>query len=64
VLGWAAFSDTAIHYVYVKSPLRRCGVAAMLLGAIGARIHYTHETRAGKYITGEMRYDPYQFFTR
>lgn len=31
IFGWAAASDTALHYVYVKEPYRKRGIAGQLV---------------------------------
>lgn len=54
IFGWAAFGPTepaTLHYVYVKSPYRKLGVARALLSRLTDEpqpetIHCTHWTRA------------------
>lgn len=52
ILGWACWlirSDVAaVHYVYVKAPFRRLGIASQLLTAGPAVQVCTHFTRAAK----------------
>lgn len=56
VFGYAVCERTAsglvVHWLYVKHPFRRLGVAGRLLSAAGAgdvaTIQHTHETDAGK----------------
>lgn len=65
IVGWAAVEPGGIptvHYVYVKHPFRRYGVAKALLSPLkGESVAYTHETPALRRLpipTGWV-YDPY-----
>jgi ribosomal protein S18 acetylase RimI-like enzyme len=51
IFGWAAFEKRAgvlvLHYLYVKEPFRRYGIATRLLRTLSAKgCQYTHHTKA------------------
>jgi GNAT superfamily N-acetyltransferase len=49
ILGYMIFerANAAIHYVYVKSPVRRFGIAKRLIECVEGK-YYTHDTFEGK----------------
>jgi hypothetical protein len=60
VVGWVCrdLAFPIVHYVYVKHPFRRTGIASVLVS--GSKRH-THQTRAGELLfrrRGSL-YDPY-----
>lgn len=60
VIGWACFTSTALHYVYVKQAYRRLGVAREILGEHPQQWH-THDTRAGRHLAAALgtKFNPY-----
>ena len=67
VFGWCVFVPPNVaHYVYVKEPFRRCGLATELLaeafggGALsgGGAIYATHWTRHADWLKLPLRYRP------
>lgn len=46
IIGWSAINGQACHYVYVKSPFRRMGIARTLLASIDPTktVTYSHKT--------------------
>ena len=65
VLGWAVGeSGKLLHYLHVKDPFRRLGIARQLLSALSLELkglRYTHATRAGEAIMARFNgdYDPW-----
>lgn len=65
ILGWVAYErlhdGVACHYVYVKDPFRRRGLATELLkhatAQVDARHFYTFRTRQSAYFPG-WQYEP------
>lgn len=44
VLGWAVVEGPLVHYVYIKPPFRRHGMATALLADVKKPFVYTHWT--------------------
>lgn len=59
IFGWALAKGAHLHYVYVKQPFRRLGVAKALV--VPAVKWYTFETPAGLTLAKslQLRYDPW-----
>ena len=56
LLGYVVWEPGTLHYVYVKHPYRREGLASRLLEATGLQrgFHYTHHTEAGRALALRM----------
>lgn len=57
VLGWSVSEPDAVHYVYVKPPFRRYGVATALLAHVNRPFTFTHYT----YILRDLKLDGCSF---
>lgn len=68
IVGWVAVEPgdvPRLHYVYVKHPFRRFGIAKRLVAPLlGAAVTYTHETPVLRRLTVPKgwRYNPFAFF--
>ena len=56
IVGFAAFTGPELHYVYVKQPFRKMGIARMLLDGV-AITRYTFRSRQARPPSG-WRYTP------
>jgi hypothetical protein len=56
LLGYVVWEPGTLHYVYVKHPYRKEGLASRLVAATGLRagFHYTHHTEAGRTLALRM----------
>ena len=65
IFGWCCFKDQyemhILHYIYVKQPFRRFGIAQALLNSIGSLDIITHKTEMGDLLS-ETFYNPYIFY--
>lgn len=61
IMGWATTWAGGVHYVYVKFPYRRLGIARRLLEHLPERSRYTHQTAivASLPVPREWEFDPY-----
>lgn len=60
ILGWIAFeAPNVLHYVYVKQPFRRRGLATFLLNAadLSYPIKATHKTYAWEFLKHKGKRD-------
>ncbi len=48
LVGFAAASGEALHYVYIRDGFRRAGHARQLIGELGTLHRYTFQTGAGE----------------
>jgi len=66
ILGWAVIErPNVLHYVYVKEPFRRLGIARRLVAEVPARFRFTHYHQNADQFVNKFRgdkggmYDPY-----
>lgn len=68
IVGWVAVEPgdvPRLHYVYVKHPFRRFGIAKRLVAPLlGSAVTYTHETPVLRRLTvpSQWTYNPFLFF--
>jgi hypothetical protein len=60
IVGWIVYEDDTVHYVYVKNPLRKFGVAKLLLSKAKPK-SYSHHTKYARFLNQGLVYDPYKF---
>lgn len=62
ILGWLVAEGPTLHFVYVKGPFRRFGVARALVGSSAYR-EFTHWTYDGDHLVKkhpDWKYNPYR----
>jgi len=62
IIGWICTEDKNIlHYIYVKSPFRRSGIAELLIAEsdLVDTVIVTHETEMLKHLKLRSEYNPY-----
>jgi hypothetical protein len=63
IFGYAVFDSDAVHWIYVKHPLRRMGLASRIVDEIPhiSKFFHTHETPHGMRLIKKYgsRLDPY-----
>lgn len=63
IFGYAVYDDDMVHWVYVKHPLRRHGLASRIVDQIPhhSKFFHSHETRHGKFLKKKYNsiLDPY-----
>lgn len=62
ILGWAVIEGPVVHYVYVKPPFRKHGLATALLADVQRPFRYTHWTHALRELHPKLEgcvYNPY-----
>jgi GNAT superfamily N-acetyltransferase len=67
ICGWIVYEPKApipvLHYVYVKHPFRRNGIARELIAQMECdTFFFTHSTEAVKQLTARAIFDPYLTF--
>jgi len=61
IFGWACFEGPVLHYIFVKPPYRRLGIAKTLV-RLSSMKYYTHQTYDTKHLLSSMKsasYVPY-----
>ena len=61
IRGWIAYDRDCLHFIYVKSPVRRFGVSRLLMNGHNFK-EYSHLNDNVKYILPGATYNPYTFF--
>lgn len=64
IMGWSVTAPGVVHYVYVKFPYRRLGIARRLLAHVPEAARYTHATPvlASLPVPRGWQWDPYPAF--
>lgn len=62
ILGYSITEPGILHFVYVKKPFRRLGIASSLIAEVGPQWVFTHATDDWRYLQSTrqmMQYNPY-----
>lgn len=62
ILGYCVFEPECLHYINVKSPMRKMGIGGKLIESVPSIKEVSHFTEDLEYLKLDVNYNPYRFF--
>ena len=59
IYAWACHDERSLHYLFVKSAVRQCGLSKVLLTKLGRRPTHTNISSMIKFLHLQSQFNPY-----